>query len=220
MDRRDAQSVGGLTESGGEPPGGVYNRHVHVASAGRVDLQLGGAPPMHLVYLYGPPGVGKLTIARAMVEQTGFKLFHNHLVVDLAASLFARETDEYFEYIRVIRGAGFEAAARMNVSLVATAVYRGTEVQNAAMRSMIGPVLELGGRPLFVQLTCDRDEWLARVQSEDRRALNKITDAGFAVSFAERFDLGARMPFDPHVTLDTTGLPPSEAARQIIRHLP
>ncbi|MCC7367669.1 MAG: AAA family ATPase [Chloroflexi bacterium] len=174
---------------------------------------------MHLVYIYGPPGVGKLTVGRALVELTGYRLFHNHLMVDLAASLFARETPEYFDYIRVIRGAGFEAAARNGVSLVATGVYRGTEVQNEAMRWMLGPVLEHGGRPLFVQLTCEREEWLRRVQSASRAALNKITDPAFAVSFLEQHNLHATMPFEPHLAIDTSGREPDDVAREIVRRL-
>ena len=38
---------------------------------------------MKLVILYGPPGVGKLTVGRELAARTGFKLFHNHLTVDL-----------------------------------------------------------------------------------------------------------------------------------------
>jgi len=38
---------------------------------------------MRLVYLYGPPGVGKLTVARELVALTGLKLLHNHLTVNL-----------------------------------------------------------------------------------------------------------------------------------------
>ena len=174
---------------------------------------------MHLVYLYGPPGVGKLTIGRHLVEQTGYRLFHNHLAVDLAAALFARETPAYFELIREVRGAGFNAAAREGVSLVATGVHRNTEAYHVAMQNMMAPVLELGGRPLFVQLNCERDEWLRRVQSEDRRSLNKITDPAFAESFMERFDLLTRMPFEPHLTIDTTGVSATEVASQIAERL-
>ena len=43
---------------------------------------------MKLVILYGPPGVGKLTVGRELAALTGFKLFHNHLTVDLAAAVF------------------------------------------------------------------------------------------------------------------------------------
>lgn len=174
---------------------------------------------MHLVYLYGPPGVGKLTIGRELAELTGFKLFHNHLAVDLAISIFRRETPEYFELIREVRGAGFLAAARADVSLVATGVYRGTEAYHLAMRRMIAPVLELGGQPLFVQLTCEREEWLARLQTPSRGEMKKIVDPEILFGLMERADLLARMPFEPHLTLDTTGLPAGESARRIAAHL-
>ena len=174
---------------------------------------------MHLVYLYGPPGVGKLTIGRELAEQTGFRLFHNHLAVDIAAALFPRETPAYFDLIREVRGAGFTAAAREGVSLVATGVHRNTEAYLVAMQRLIGPVLELGGKPLFVQLICDRDEWLCRVRSADRVPLKKITDPAFAISFMERFDLVTRIPFEPHLTIDTTDHQPTEVARMIAAHL-
>lgn len=43
---------------------------------------------MELVVIYGAPGVGKLTVARELARKTGYKLFHNHLTVDLVKSLF------------------------------------------------------------------------------------------------------------------------------------
>jgi hypothetical protein len=43
---------------------------------------------MRLVVLYGPPGVGKLTVGTALSELTGFKLFLNHLTVNLVTSVF------------------------------------------------------------------------------------------------------------------------------------
>lgn len=173
---------------------------------------------MHLVYVYGPPGVGKLTIGRELAGLTGFKLFHNHLIVDLATSLFSRETPEYFDFIRVVRGAGFDAAARAGVSLVATGVYRNTEVYHTAMTRMIAPVVVRGGRPLFVQLTCERDEWLARLRSPERGP-QKITDPQIVFGLMERTDLFSSMPFEPHLTIDTTGRLPSDVAQEIADHL-
>jgi hypothetical protein len=35
-----------------------------------------------LVYIYGPPASGKLTIAGRLSELTGIPLFHNHLTVN------------------------------------------------------------------------------------------------------------------------------------------
>lgn len=37
---------------------------------------------MILIFLHGPPAVGKYTIGRELAALTGFELFHNHLVVD------------------------------------------------------------------------------------------------------------------------------------------
>ena len=42
---------------------------------------------MRLVFLYGPPAVGKLTVAKALARLTGYKVFHNHLTIDLVASI-------------------------------------------------------------------------------------------------------------------------------------
>src|SRR5262252_4752756 len=43
---------------------------------------------MRLVVLCGPPGVGKLSVARELAGRSGYRLFHNHLTVDLLESLF------------------------------------------------------------------------------------------------------------------------------------
>jgi tRNA uridine 5-carbamoylmethylation protein Kti12 len=76
-----------------------------------------------LVILYGPPGTGKLTVARELSRLTGLKLFHNHLTVDLAASLFTHGGPEYMAYVRHLRCEAFERAAKANVSLVFTFWY-------------------------------------------------------------------------------------------------
>ena len=73
---------------------------------------------MKLVFIYGLPGTGKLTVARALAKLTGDRLFHNHLTVDLAASLFAHGSPEYMEYVRSLRLEAFARAAAAKVDLV------------------------------------------------------------------------------------------------------
>src|SRR5918998_3060399 len=43
---------------------------------------------MNLIFLHGLPGVGKLTVARELARLAGYRLFHNHLTVDLVESVF------------------------------------------------------------------------------------------------------------------------------------
>jgi tRNA uridine 5-carbamoylmethylation protein Kti12 len=43
---------------------------------------------MKLVFIYGPPAAGKLTVATELSRLTGFKLFHNHVSIQFVESLF------------------------------------------------------------------------------------------------------------------------------------
>ena len=52
---------------------------------------------MKLIALYGPPGVGKLTIARVLAKTTGYKVLHNHLTIELLCALFDWGSKPYNE---------------------------------------------------------------------------------------------------------------------------
>lgn len=43
---------------------------------------------MNMIFIYGPPAVGKLTVAEELAKITGYKLFHNHLTQDLAREIY------------------------------------------------------------------------------------------------------------------------------------
>jgi tRNA uridine 5-carbamoylmethylation protein Kti12 len=46
---------------------------------------------VRLVLLYGPPAVGKLTIAKVLANKIDYKLLHNHLIVNPIAEIFPFE---------------------------------------------------------------------------------------------------------------------------------
>jgi adenylate kinase family enzyme len=37
---------------------------------------------MHLVFVFGPPAAGKMTVGREICARTGYKLLHNHMTVE------------------------------------------------------------------------------------------------------------------------------------------
>ena len=43
---------------------------------------------MKLIFIFGMPASGKLTVAKELSRLTGYKVFHNHLAVDLLLSVF------------------------------------------------------------------------------------------------------------------------------------
>lgn len=173
---------------------------------------------MRLVFLYGPHGVGKLSVGSELVALTGFKLFHNHLAVDLVASVFPRESDVYFRLLRRIRRDVFAEATQLGIDLVFTGVYRGTAAQAEAVRTMLEPVWDGGGSVLFVQLMCAREELLRRVQSDARRARGKLTDPEVMMGLMDQYDLFATIPCEPTLRIDSTNLSPTEVAMQIATH--
>jgi hypothetical protein len=39
-----------------------------------------------LLFVVGPPAVGKMSVGQAIAERTGLRLFHNHISIELAPS--------------------------------------------------------------------------------------------------------------------------------------
>ena len=99
---------------------------------------------LRLVYLYGPPGVGKLTVARELVALTGFKLFHNHLTVNLVKSVFPFNSEPYIRLMRQFRRDMVAEAASSGIDLVLTGVYVGTSEQFDAIQRIIEPIYASG----------------------------------------------------------------------------
>jgi replication-associated recombination protein RarA len=45
-----------------------------------------------VVFIYGPPALGKLTVASLLAERTGFKLHTTHAIIDAILPLFGYGT--------------------------------------------------------------------------------------------------------------------------------
>lgn len=56
-----------------------------------------------LIIIFGPPAVGKMTVGRALEKITGYKLFHNHMSIDLALNFFKYEDEAYSTVVEGIR---------------------------------------------------------------------------------------------------------------------
>jgi hypothetical protein len=171
---------------------------------------------MRLVFLYGPPAVGKLTVSLELAALTGFKVFHNHLTVNPLVAIFPRNSPPYSRLLREFRVRMLEEAAEAGVDLIATWAYprNGEEGAQAYFRA----VESRGGRVHLVRLVCDRAVMLERVADESRRALDKLTDpARLDLLLDERFQ-PRQLPFGDSLVVDTTNLPPREAALRIAAH--
>jgi hypothetical protein len=170
-----------------------------------------------LVFLFGPPAVGKLTIARALAERTGLKLFHNHLVLDAVTAVFDFRSPGYIRLRESIWLDIFAAAATEGVSLIFTFVPE-TTLSPSFPERVRSAVEGGGGRVRFVELTAP-----IAVQ-EQRIALPSRAEFAKLMSLDQMRDLRAQgwlnypMPA-PEVMIDTGRLSPPEAAAAIAQAL-
>src|SRR5215212_4773424 len=117
---------------------------------------------MRAIFLYGPPGVGKLTIGGELAALTGFKLVHNQLSVNLVDAVFPFQSPQWTRLLRRVRRDMFDEASLEGVELIVTGVYTGTPDVAEAWRAMLEPIVARGGTVFWVRLTCDIAELLHR----------------------------------------------------------
>lgn len=170
-----------------------------------------------LIYISGPPGVGKLTVATALAEQTGYKLFHNHLSIGAIEPVFEFGTDVFWRLVFELRERVIEEAAREGIDLIFTNVYRHPKDFDLANRRF-ALVEQHGGRVCLVSLTCDRDVHEQRLASPSRAVQHKLTDVEELRRQIALPDIVSPIPGRDSLIIDTTYLTPQAAAQRIIQH--
>lgn len=171
-----------------------------------------------MVFLYGPPGVGKLTVSREIARRTGFKVFHNHLTIDAVLPVFEFGTPAFGRMIRAMREALLGEAAREDVDLVFTSVYAHPE-DIGYMEQMCAAVEDNGGEVHLVQLLCDLDILEQRVESESRTQASKVSSAEALRLILEHNDLSTPLPGRESLRIDSSRLSAEEVAGIVIGHL-
>lgn len=174
---------------------------------------------MKLVFIHGLPGVGKLTVAREVAGLTGFKVFHNHLTVDLVQSLFAFGSPPFVELRETIWLAALSQAVEAGLDgLIFTFAFERT-VREGFIENVRTVVEANGGEVLFVELKCSTEELERRIVRPSRKIFGKLSSVE---QFRELRNAGAfANPGIPtqSLVLDTTEISASETARLIVNSL-
>src|SRR5262245_41342260 len=73
-----------------------------------------------LLIIFGPPAVGKLTVARELANITSFKVFHNHMVDDPIKNFFPYESTQLNTLSAEFRKRIIEECVKANIDLIFT----------------------------------------------------------------------------------------------------
>jgi hypothetical protein len=172
---------------------------------------------MNLVFLHGPAASGKLTVGRELSRVTGYRLFHNHLVVDAVTAVFDFGSEPFVRLREEMWLAVFREAALRDVSLIFTFTPERT-VRESFVAEAVASVEQAGGKVLFVELSCPEAELERRIEDASRAPFGKLRSKAL---FQELRGAGAfdypKLPAD--LTLDTSRIPPGEAAVRIRERL-
>lgn len=172
---------------------------------------------MKLLFLHGSPAVGKLTVAKALLQLVPGRLMDNHAAIDLALTIFDFGAPGFWELVHDVRRSAMNAAAEHRVPLLVTTFCYAEPEDREQFRQIEEIVQRHGAKLLPVFLHCSREEALRRVGNPDRAARRKLTSGEQLIRDLDRYDLTA-VPRPDCLRLDTGVNAADVTAQKIVEH--
>lgn len=174
---------------------------------------------MKLIFIYGPPAAGKLTVAEEISKQSKYIVFHNHLTIDLAKSLFKMLSKPYSSYCNKLRLDYITLAASSNLNIIFTFCYAPTKNDNKFVNKVIRIIKKFNGKIYFVHLYAKKEVLHKRVTNNSRKKYRKIKEKIKLEKVLQNHNFYTKIPFVKSLDLDNTQLSSKEAAKKIMRYI-
>jgi hypothetical protein len=172
---------------------------------------------MKLVVIYGSPAMGKLSVAKALSEMTGYRLFHNHASLDFVGTLFEFGTPKFNALVMKYRKEMLEEAAKSGIDAIFTSAWvKGYSPK--IIKELKSIIERHGGEVCFVYLYADKKEQLRRAESKSRKCYGKIKSRKQLAEFIKRHGFSRRAPISGSLAIDNTHISPRKAAKMIAEH--
>jgi hypothetical protein len=181
-----------------------------------------------LIFIVGPPAVGKMAVGHELAQRTGLKLFHNHQTIELVLRFFPFGSPPFSRLVREFRRRILEEVAESELpGLIFTYVWAFDEPSGAAtVEEFAGIFASRGARVLFVELEATLEERLRRNRTEFRLA-EKPSKRDLEASRQRLLHNSATYKLNStdemrgradYLRIENTQLSASAAADRIIRH--
>lgn len=171
---------------------------------------------MKLIILYGPPAVGKLTVAKELAKKTGIRLFHNHLSVDLVASIIPFEHKDFWPEVRRIRRRLLKLSAKEGNNLIYTIAYRH-DLDDKNLSEYLKIYEDQGGEICLVHLTARKEEIFKRMKDGSRLNTFKMKDEALLTDHFSKYDFFTPVNGRKSLSIDNSSITPADTADLIIK---
>jgi hypothetical protein len=170
---------------------------------------------MKLIVLYGRPAVGKLAVARELAALTGGRLFHNHLAVNLALSVFDFGTPAFVEVRERTWLTVFRRAIADGVPLLIFTFNPENSVPQKFIDDLFAEVAAACGEVIPIELTASEATIEARLGSESRKRDAKTLDVGTYRQLLAKGAFDTPIIRETRLSLDTGEMEAADAAGRI-----
>ena len=173
---------------------------------------------MRLIFIYGPPGVGKLSVAQELAGISGYKLFHNHLTVELVHAVFDFKTKPFIELREKIWMTVFHKAKEEGVSGIIFTFTPEDNVPGSFIPDVIKLIEDDQNQVHFVELTCALEALRERIVSPSRSAYSKEMSPDHVEKYYQRDHMIPTAVHKSKLAIDSTELSAHEVATKIAAH--
>ena len=180
-----------------------------------------------LVFIIGPPAVGKMTVGQELSDLTGFPLFHNHLSIEAVLPVFDYDTEQFHRLVVGFREQMLTEVAESTLpGLIFTYVWAFDDPGDLTYVQNLTSIFESrGGKAVFAELQADLETRLARNHTRDRLAAKRskrdLTESRERLLNAEkrcRLQSDGDFPYSEHLKIENSQLSARAAALRIARH--
>ena len=184
---------------------------------------------MTLLFVFGPPAVGKMAVGRAIAEASDFRLFHNHATIEPLLDVFDYGTPAFLRLNGEMRHRILEEAAAADVNLVQTYAWALDEPEDAAaVEAYLQIFLDADREVRLVELYADLDTRLARNGTEyrlsEKKSKRDLAWSDDNVRSLEQYQLNTGVPSvgdaviarHPHLRITNTDRSPEDVAAAVL----
>ena len=180
---------------------------------------------MSLIVIFGPPASGKMTVGKALAEQTGFKLLHNHISIELALQFFEYGTPGFKNLNEMFRQKIMEEVASSDlIGLIFTYVWDFKENHDKPYVDKFCDIFREQGREIYyVELFCKLEERLRRNKTLERLSekpskQNLLLSEERLLRIEKKHIMNTNNDFyykENYVKIDNTNMEAEEVAKKI-----